>query len=88
MGYIPSPDPERSLAEVEVTTDSIFFEWSMDDDFGGADTFEGPTDFLANHCFSRVKWAKLTLSWEESKFFASEIKVLGHNRQGGGGIRL
>lgn len=56
----------------------------MDDDFGGASTFDGLFEFLHNWYFPRIAWSKVTLSPKKSRFFTDEIKVLGWTKDGQG----
>jgi hypothetical protein len=85
MGYVPSPNPEPPLAEVDPA--NAMMEFFMDDDCGGGTTFEATVRFLADHYFPRLKWANLTLNPNKSKFFVATLKMLGHMRQAGGGLR-
>lgn len=73
MGPIPNPDEEPALGEGPVA-----FEYFMDDDQGGAETFEELVQFLHERYFLRMSWAKLTLNPKKTKFFRTKIGILGH----------
>ena len=73
-GEIPEPDPEPALSNV---APEIMFAHFVDDDLGGAPTFEALINFLHNHYFPRLAWSGLTLNPEKSKFFVEEVRVLG-----------
>ena len=74
---IPNPNAEPSLDEA--MTDAHYQHY-LDDDLGGASSFEGLMDFLHNHYFPRLAWAKLTLNPKKCMFFSSKIQILGHQR--------
>ena len=75
-GPIPTPDAEPPLTDAS----SSFFDHFVDDDVGGARTFEDMFQFLHEHYFPRLKWARLTLNPKKCKFFVPRIQILGHQR--------
>ena len=75
-GYIPSPNEEPPLAEV--MKGRATFDHFVDDDIGGAATFDDMIEFLHNHYFPRLAWAKLTLNPTKCTFFVDSVKILGH----------
>ena len=58
----------------------IFFNHFVDDDVDEAIIFESLLNFLHNHYFSRLAWAKLTLNLKKCKFFVARIQILKHQR--------
>ena len=52
----------------------------MDDDVGGADTFEALLHFLHHHYFPRLAWSRLTLNPAKSFFFTEDLSILGFTR--------
>lgn len=73
-GPIPAPHPEPALWDV---SDEVAFRYFMDDDVGGATSVDILFQFLHEHYFPRLKWAKLTLNPDKCKFFSPQIEVLG-----------
>lgn len=73
-GPIPAPHPEPALWDV---SDDVAFRYFMDDDVGGATSVDILFQFLHEHYFPRLKWAKLTLNPDKCKFFSPQIEVLG-----------
>ncbi|KJX92402.1 hypothetical protein TI39_contig5856g00005 [Zymoseptoria brevis] len=80
-GSIPKPDPEPALADC---VEGVWFDCSIDDDLGGGKSFDKVLDFLHNHYFPRVLWARLSLSPKKSEFFTSKGKVLRHSKDPSG----
>ena len=80
-GDIPEPNPEPALSDVSSNTT---FNHFVDDDIGGADTFEELVEFLHNHYFPRLLWARLTISPAKSKFFVEKLRILGFTRDNTG----
>ena len=58
----------------------VFFDHFVDDDVDEVVTFERFLNFLHNHYFSRLAWARLTLNLKKCKFFVSRIQILEHQR--------
>ncbi|KAG0135515.1 hypothetical protein HOY82DRAFT_479807 [Tuber indicum] len=56
----------------------------MDDDFGAFSTFTSQFNFLHNHYFPRLAWARLTLKGSKSGFFLDRIEPLGYRSDGSG----
>lgn len=77
-GSIPGPSPEPALNMA--MPGRAVFDHFVDDDIGGADSFESLYDFLNDHYFPRLAWARLTLNPFKTTFFASKIAVLGHEK--------
>ena len=78
MGNIPEPNSEPALADVD-EEETVFLHF-MDDDVGGASSFDRLLGFLHYHYFPRVAWAKLTLNPKKSVFFCNRFKILGNQR--------
>jgi hypothetical protein len=74
MGPIPAPQAEPALSEV---SPDVGFEAYMDDDLGGATSVDILMDFLFDHYFPRLSWAKLTLNPDKCRFFSTRLDVLG-----------
>lgn len=81
-GDIPPPFPEPSLSDV--SPGKVEFDNFVDDDSGGADTFESLFNFLHSHYFPREAWSYLTMNPKKSKFFTSTIGILGHTKTADG----
>jgi len=79
-GYIPAPNPEPTLNK----SSSGAFECFVDDDFGAHPDFSSQFEFLHNHYFPRLGWAKLTLKGSKSHFFLDKISPLGYESDGSG----
>ena len=79
-GEIPEPDPEPCLSRC--TTGA--FEYFVDDDFGGFPNFKSQFDFLHNHYFPQLAWAKLSLQGRKCGFFLDKISPLGYSSNGSG----
>ncbi|RDI83557.1 hypothetical protein Vi05172_g6513 [Venturia inaequalis] len=77
-GSIPTPDPEPALNMA--MPGRAVFDHFVDDDIGGADGFDSLYEFLHEHYFPRLEWARLTLNPFKTTFFASKISVLGHEK--------
>ena len=75
-GPIPEPKGQPELSEC---MEGVAFGHFMDNDFGGAPDFERLFRFLHFYYFPRITWAFLTLHLKKSKFFVSEIDILGHH---------
>lgn len=75
---IPSPDHEPALTDA--MPERIVFDHFVDDDIGGADSFDHLVEFLHEHYFPRLAWAKLTLNPAKCSFFVPRVKILGHQR--------
>ena len=58
------------------------FEYFVDDDFHAFLTFKSQHNFLHNHCFPRLVWAKLTLQRRKCGFFLNKISPLGYVSDG------
>ncbi|RDW59800.1 hypothetical protein BP6252_12887 [Coleophoma cylindrospora] len=80
----PIPEPQSEEALQDCNPGHTCFSHFVDDDYGAADTFENLLDFLHDHYFPRVKWAKLTLNPIKSVFASSKITMLGHERSAAG----
>ena len=76
-GPIPEPHPEPSLSQA---MKHVCFNHFVDDDCGGAETFSSLVEFLHNHYFPRLAWAKLTLNPAKCEFFIAKVHILGHQR--------
>lgn len=74
-GCIPQSDAEPALSDA---MDEVEFAHFLDDDFGGAPTFDRMCMFLHEWYFPRLVWARLTISPKKSRFFAAELRILGH----------
>lgn len=79
-GLISSPDPEPALWECN--SKAVFGHFS-DDDNGGAEDFESLVNFLDEHYFPRITWARLTLNPEKCEFFTATINLLGFRLEAG-----
>ena len=80
-GPIPPPQPEPMLDEA---VKYAVFGHFVDDDFGGAADFDNLFEFLWQHYFPRVLWAKLALNPAKSQFFTDHIDILGFSKDGKG----
>src|SRR5205807_9061713 len=60
------------------------FECFVDDDFGAHANFTSLFNFLHNHYFPRLLWAKITLKDSKSGFFLERINPLGYESDGSG----
>ena len=76
-GPIPKPNPEPDLNRA---SERVAFSHFVDDDAGGADTFEELLEFLHKHYFPRLVWSRLTLNPAKSYFFVDEMKILGFSK--------
>jgi len=81
FGPIPPPEPEPSV--IGVHENYVFYPF-MDDNFGGARTFEGLFAFLADVYFPRVHWARLSLNPKKSVFFSSSVDMLSYSGSAAG----
>jgi len=79
-GYIPAPDPEPTLNKCSPGA----FECFVDDDFGAHLDFASQFDFLHNHYFPCLLWAKLTPKDSKSGFFLDKINPLEYSSDGSG----
>lgn len=82
-GNISEP---KTLSNV---TDDTMYARFMDDDFGGARTFEAMVTFLHRHYFprliwARLTWARLTINPNKSRFFVDKLRILGFQRDKNG----
>ena len=77
-GTIPGPDAEPALSDA--MSGKVCFNHYVDDDVGGANTFDNLIQFLHLHYFPRLAWAHLTLNPSKCKFFVPKVQVLGHQR--------
>ena len=77
-GEILEPDEDTRLKRC---TDDAF-EYFVDDNFGAFSTFKSQHDFLHNHYFLRLAWAKLTLQGHKCGFFLNKISPPGYARDG------
>ena len=88
FGPIPAPESKPSLLyslDASVPPPLTFY---MDDFFSGFSGFESQFDFLVNHFFPRVEWARLLLSFKKLRLFAQTIKALGVRHSVGGIIDM
>jgi len=74
MGPIPEPLEERPLSR---ETEDFAFMTYFDDDMGATTSFDVQLDFLHDHYFPRMHWAKLVLNLVKSYFFIPKIEMLG-----------
>ena len=65
-------------------SEQVVFDHFVDDDIGGADSFNHLVEFLHMHYFPRLAWAKLTLNPLKCSFFVPSVKILGYQRDGEG----
>ena len=79
-GTIPAPDPGPCLNRCTVGA----FECFVDDDFGAFPSFAAQFDFLHNHYFPRLAWARITLKARKCGFFLDKINPLGFASDGSG----
>jgi len=81
MGPIPELMGERPL-----TGESEEFEFMtfFDDDMGATKSFKSQMEFLQEHYFPHMHWAKLVLNPAKSHFFMPKIKLLGLQADGNG----
>jgi len=79
-GAIPVPNLELCLNRCSEGA----FECFVDDDFGAHTNFTSLFNFLHNHYFPRLLWAKITLKDSKSGFFLEKINPLGYESDGSG----
>jgi len=79
-GEIPEPYPEPCLDKC--TTGA--FEYFVDDDFGAFPDFKTQWDFLHDHYFPRLAWARLTLKGRKCGCFLDKLEPLGYSSNGSG----
>ena len=60
----------------------------MDDFFGGFGSSEELYDFLREHFFPKVEWARLGLPFKKLRLFEEAIRVLGVTHSIGGLVRI
>ena len=77
-GAILAPDPEPCLNRCS----NGAFECFVDDDFGAHTSFQSLFDFLHNHYFPHLLWARITLKDSKSGFFLHNINPLGYESDG------
>lgn len=58
----PIPSPHAEPAPTDTNPGHVCFDHFIDDDVGGAGTFDALVDFLHSQYFPRLTWAKLTLN--------------------------
>ena len=75
---IPQPNPEPALTDAMPET--VAFDHFVDDDIGGANSYDDLISFLHVHYFPRLIWARLTLNPAKCAFFVPRVKILGHQR--------
>jgi len=78
--YISAPNPEPTLNK----SSSRAFECFVDEDFGAHPHFSSQFEFLHNHYFPRLMWARLTLKGSKSRFFLNKISPRGYESDGSG----
>jgi len=81
MSPIPKPLGERPLSG---ETKDFAFMTFFDDDMGATISFKTQLDFLHDHYFPRMHWAKLVLNPAKSHFFMPKIEMLGLQVDGRG----
>jgi len=79
-GAIPAPDPEPCLNRCSKGA----FECFVDDDFGAHTSFSSLFNFLHDHYFPRLLWARITLKDSKSGFLLDNINPLGYESDGSG----
>jgi len=79
-GYIPAPNPEPCLNKCSAGA----FKCFVDDDFGAFPSFRSQLNFLHQHYFPRLAWARLTLKGSKCGFFLDKISPLGFSSDGSG----
>ena len=79
MGTIPEPDEEDALhGDHQVDDGDVGFDFFMDDDYGAASTFNALFSFLHEKYFPRINWARLTFKPSKTRFFCTNIELLGY----------
>ena len=81
FGPIPKPQPEPPLI-------GDHFRMFQDDGAAGYSSKEELFDFLHDHLFPRIKWAKFNLAWGKVKLFVTKVKHLGMIFEAGGKISI
>ena len=77
-GPIPSPNAEPAIFGItESDAGASAYESFFDDDSGSDESLEAQIQFLHNHYFPRIKWARLSLSPKKSAFAMDEVECLG-----------
>ena len=64
----------KSVGGIEREVGDVGFAYFMDDDYGASETVEGMIEFLHNHYFARLMWARPA----KSVFFSRRRGLLGH----------
>ena len=81
FGEIPEPDPEPALV-------GEHFRMYQDDGAAGFETVQELFDFLRDHLFPRIKWARFNVSWSKVQLFMTKFKHLGLVYESGGKIHI
>ena len=79
MGTILEPDEEDALhGDHQVDDGGVGFDFFIDDDYGAASTFNALFSFLYEKYFPRINWARLTMKPSKTRFFCTNIELLGY----------
>ena len=81
FGPIPEPNPEPPLIGDN-------FRMFQDDGAAAFESKEKLFDFLHDHLFPRIKWARFNLAWDKVKLFVTKVKHLGLVFEAGGKITI
>jgi hypothetical protein len=88
FGPIPEPNLEPSLFYNKKQKDAVCMAFYIDDMFIAHASFEEQFEFLANHLFPRLAWARLRLAFQKLVLFSSKITALGKIHEIDGRVSL
>ncbi len=88
FGALLPPIREPSLLHSSNLGHLPVLTFYMDDFFGDVSCFEKLYDFLRNHFFPRVEWARLRLWFKKLRLFEEAIKALGVTHHIGGRVQI
>lgn len=80
LGFCQNTPSKLFIGERDIDSEYATCEHYMDDDIGGANTFNNLLRFLHERYFVRVDWAHMTLTPRKCFFAVLEITVLGINK--------
>lgn len=88
FGAINNAGPKPSLLDSKEDDQLPTLTFYIDDFFGGFEDFEAQFQFLLNHFFPRIEWARVRLSFKKLKLFQQQLRALGVTHCIGGKVKI